>query len=82
MAPPAAHLPLVRRPIDGAQHRRFIELDEGGVAELGARLAEGARRDRFKGLALGRQPFQEVQQAALQAAQAFLEDEQHHARKG
>jgi hypothetical protein len=81
MPAPAAHLCWVVRAVEGSQHRLFIERDEGRVRQLGARLRPGARRDSAGRLA-GRQPCEELRQAALEALNPFLQHQQDHARKG
>ena len=72
---PVAPLRLVVRALEAPQHRLLIELDKGRVGELGARLRPGA-------WSVGRQAFEALRQAALEALNPFLEQQQDHARKG
>src|SRR5438067_12020468 len=58
-----------------------MQLDKGRVLELGPRVSDGPRTERFKELAAA-QFVQEFMQVPLQRLHGLLQNEEHHHRKG
>jgi hypothetical protein len=73
---PALDGPRGRRAVDGGQYALAVQLDESGVAELGAGVRAGAGRGRLGRVALG-QLGEKCAHMPLERLDGFLQHEEH-----